>query len=72
VRVVVKFIDIRLAVANQIYGQRERAGRIHVVVEIQLAMHRARLQDLGLQGNADCDQLFLIHGPGLVLFEQRF
>jgi hypothetical protein len=40
---VVKCIDIRLALANQIDGQRKCAGRIHIVIEIQLAMNRARL-----------------------------
>jgi hypothetical protein len=70
VLVVVEFIDIRLALAHEINGQGECTGRIHLVIEIQMAMNRARFQDLGLQGNADRDQLFFFHDP--ILYEQWF
>jgi len=48
VLVVMKFLDIRLVLANQFNGKRERVGRIHLIVEVDLAMHGAGFQHLGL------------------------
>jgi hypothetical protein len=63
--VVLKFIDIRLVVAHQIDGQCECAGGIHLVVKIQLAMDGTRFQHLGLQRDANRDELLLVHGATL-------
>jgi len=70
VLVVVKFFDIGLVLAHQINRQCERAGGVYIVIEIQVAMNRARFQDLGLQGDADRDQPLFFHCP--ILCEQAF
>src|SRR5271167_4812702 len=60
-QVVAKRLDIRRVLTNQLDGKPECAGGIDVVVEEELPMHRTGLEHLSLQGNSDCDRLFLAH-----------
>jgi hypothetical protein len=59
--IVVEFLDIGLVLTNQLNGQRKRAGRIGIIIEVNLPMDRTSLQDLGLQRNFDRDRAFFFH-----------
>jgi hypothetical protein len=75
VLVIMKFCDIGRVLSNQFDGQRKRAGRIHVIVEINFAVHRTGFQHLGLQANSNGNHLFLFHlflSFAFILYDESF
>jgi hypothetical protein len=60
--VVVKFLDIRLVLTDQLNRERKGTGRVRIIVKVNLPMDGAGFQDLGLQRDFNRNRLFLFHG----------
>jgi len=57
-----KLVDIRRVLVHQLHRQSERARGVDVIVAKYLIVNRTGLQHVGLKGDLNRNDLFVLHG----------